>query len=128
MKSASKQAAVSAIDGMIVALRGERVMLDADLASVSGVETSALNRAVRRNIGRFPADFVYQLTRKELAGLRCQIGISKTGSGGRRYLPYVFTEHDAIMAANVLQSKRAIEMSVYVVRAFVKMRAELARN
>ena len=89
----------------IFTLRGQKVILDADLAAVYGVETGALNRAVKRNIRRFPSDFIYQLAPEEVRDMRCQIGISK-GQGGRRYLPYAFTEHGAIMAATVLNSRR----------------------
>jgi hypothetical protein len=102
-------------------MRGHKVLLDDDLAKVYGVETGALNRAVRRNRERFPADFVFQLTREEYENLKCQIGISSS-HGGRRKLPYAFTEHGAIMAANVLNSREAVRMSVFVVRAFVQMR------
>ena len=116
------------IEECIYTARGQRVMLDADLAAVYGVETGALNRAVKRNRNRFPDDFAFQLTRQELTNLRCQIGISSSAYGGRRYLPYVFTEHGAIMAANVLNSQRAVQMSVFVVRAFLKMRAALSDN
>ena len=109
----------------IFTLRDQKVILDADLAAVYGVETGALNRAVKRNILRFPSDFIYQLAPDEVRNLRCQIGISK-GQGGRRYLPFAFTEHGAIMAATVLNSPRAVQMSVFVVRAFVRMRAALS--
>ena len=109
----------------IHSIRSERVMLDSDLASIYGVETKALNRAVKRNRDRFPKDFLFQLTEKEWKNLRYQIGTSSSGHGGRRNRPYVFTEHGAIMAANVLNSRRAVQMSVFVVRAFLKMRALL---
>jgi hypothetical protein len=99
-------------------------MLDADLAEVYRVETRVLIQAVKRNCRRFPADFIFQLSAQEWDSLRSQIVISK-GKGGRRYRPYVFTEHGAIMAAMVLNSPRAVHMSVFVVRAFVKMRAAL---
>lgn len=108
----------------IFTVRGEKIILDADLASIYGVETGALNRAVKRNAHRFPPDFIFRLTKEEDETLRCQIGISK-GKGGRRYIPYAFTEHGAIMAATVLNSPRAVQMSVFVVRAFVRMRAAL---
>lgn len=111
----------------IFTLRDQKVILDADLAAVYGVETGALNRAVKRNIRRFPSDFIYQLAPDEVRDLRCQIGISK-GQGGRRYLPFVFTEHGAIMAATVLNGPRAVQMSVFVVRAFVRMRAALSNT
>lgn len=109
----------------IFTLRNQRVILDADLAAIYGVETGSLNRAVKRNIRRFPPDFIYQLASEEIRGLRCQVGISRK-HGGRRYRPFVFTEHGAIMAAAVLNSPRAVQMSVFVVRAFVRMRAALS--
>jgi hypothetical protein len=101
-------------------------MLDSDLAKVYQVETKMLNRAVKRNLGRFPADFVFQLNESEIDSLRRQIGTSNVGRGGRRYLPYVFTEHGAVMLASVLNSAVAVEASIHVVRAFVKMRSILA--
>jgi hypothetical protein len=104
---------------VISLIRGEKVILDVDLARLYGVTTSRLNEQVRRNRQRFPEDFVFQLTAEESAILRSQIATSKS-RGGRRYLPYAFTEHGAIMAANVLNSTRAV--SVQVVRAFVKLR------
>ena len=120
--------AIEAIAGRIVLLRGQRVMLDADLAALYGIPTGRFNEAVRRNLARFPADFMFQLTNQELAALRSQIAISNAGRGGRRYVPYAFTEHGAIMAANVLASPRAIEMSVHVVRAFVRLREMIGTN
>ncbi len=116
------------IEECIYTVRGQRVMLDADLAEVYGVETKALNRAVKRNRDRFPDDFAFRLTRQELTNLKCQIGTSSLQHGGRRKPTLVFTEHGAIMAANVLNSKRAAQMSVFVVRAFIKMRAALSDN
>jgi len=116
---------VERLHQLIHDIRGQKVMLDADLAEVYGVTTKRLNEAVKRNAPRFPEDFVFQLTPQELATLRSHFATSK-GSGGRRYLPYAFTEHGAIMAANVLNSPRAVQMSVFVVRAFVKMRAILS--
>ena len=115
------------VEPLIREIRGERVILDSDLARVYGVETKSLNRAVKRNIGKFPPDFMFQLTPAESETLRCQIGTSNTGRGGRRTLPFVFTEHGAIMAANVLSSRRAVEMSVHVIRAFVTLRREAGR-
>jgi phage regulator Rha-like protein len=115
------------IDRAIILVRGERVMLDSDLAEIYGVETKVLNRAVKRNASRFPADFMFQLTAEEAANLRCQSGTSSL-YGGRRYLPYAFTEHGALMLANVLNSERAAQTSVMVVRAFVKLRQMLASN
>lgn len=113
------------IDSQIRMVRGERVMLDEDLARIYGVQTKRLNEQVRRNPDRFPSDFVFQLTRGEADDLRSQIATSSRKHGGRRSLPYAFTEHGAIMAANVLNSTQAVHMSVYVVRAFVKMRGVL---
>lgn len=123
-----------AIERMIFTLRGQKVVLDRDLAALYGVPTFRFNEAVKRNSTRFPADFAFQLTRQELTGLISQNAISSSGHGGVRKLPWVFTEHGAIMAANILRSERAIQMSVFVVRAFVKMRGlltdsrELARK
>jgi phage regulator Rha-like protein len=119
---------IERIEQKIYVIRGERVMLDSDLAQIYNVDTKMLNRAVKRNLDRFPEDFMFQLTAKEDESLRFQIGTSKTGRGGRRYLPYVFTEHGAIMAANILNSSRAVEASVQVVRAFIKLRQILASN
>lgn len=116
------------IEQKIYVIRGERVMLDSDLAEIYGVETRVFNQAVKRNLNRFPEDFMFQLTEEEHEVLRSQIVISKTGRGGRRYLPYVFTEHGAIMAANILNSEKAVTASVQVVRAFVKLRQILIKN
>jgi hypothetical protein len=138
------------LERLIYELRGQKVMLDVDLARIYGVPTKRLNEQIKRNRERFPADFAFQLTAKESAALRSQIatgsaqdaeseeGVSNrsrtilrsqnatsSSHGGRRYLPWVFTEHGAIMAANVLNSARAVQMSVFVVRAFLKMRALL---
>lgn len=113
----------------ILILRGQRVILDADLATLYGVTTKRLNEQVKRNAERFPEDFMFQLTAEEDAALRSQIATSNgAGRGGRRYAPYAFTEHGAIQAANVLNSPRAVEMSVYVVRAFVQLRELLSSN
>jgi hypothetical protein len=117
----------SGVESRILFLRHQRVMLDADLAELYGVTVKRLNQQVTRNRERFPSDFVFQLNAKEHKGLRLQIATSK-GRGGRRYLPYVFTEHGAIMAATVLNSERAVQMSVFVVRAFVRLREMLATN
>ena len=115
------------IEERILVLRGQRVMLDADLAELYGTQTGALVRAVKRNKERFPTDFMFQLSQREYDNLRCQIGTSSQW-GGRRYAPYAFTEHGAIMAASVLNSERAVRVSVYVVRAFVKLRQVLAAH
>lgn len=123
----SERLALQKIAPLIHEIRGVRVIVDSDLAAIYNVETKALNRAVKRNLERFPFDFVFQLTRKEASALRYQFGTSSL-HGGRRYLPYVFTEHGAIMAATVLNSKPAVAMSVFVVRAFVKLRDTLATH
>ena len=108
----------------IASVRGQRVILDADLAALYGVETRRLNEQVKRNPTRFPPDFMFQLAVEEQTALRSQIAILKTGRGQhRKYLPYAFTEHGAIMAATLLNSPRAVQVSVYVVRAFVQLRA-----
>ena len=113
---------------LIYEIRGERVILDSDLAYIYGIPTFRFNEAIKRNRERFPEDFMFRLTAAEVAALTSQFAISKKGRGGRRTLPYVFTEHGAIMAASVLNSPRAVEMSVYVVRAFVRLRELLATN
>ena len=116
------------VESRILILRHQRVILDSDLAELYGVPVKQLNQQIKRNRERFPTDFMFQLTAKEHNSLRSQIVTSKKGRGGRRYPPYAFTEHGAIMAATVLNSKRAIEMSVFVVRAFVRMREMLVKN
>jgi len=116
------------IENQIRLVRGQKVLLDADLAALYEVEVRALNQAVKRNEKRFPPDFVFQLTAEENEALRSQIVISKSSRGGRRYAPYAFTEHGAIMAASVLNSPRAVEMSIYVVRAFLRLRETFATN
>ena len=128
-----------AIDGMIREIRGSRVMLDSDLARVYGVPTFRFNEAIKRNKNRFPPDFMFQLDPAEFEALKSQAAMARTegtanssqiamSSGrhrGRAYRPYAFTEHGAIMAANILRSPRAVQMSVFVIRAFVKMRETL---
>lgn len=111
-------------------VRGHKVLFDADLAALYGVETRALLQAVKRKRDRFPADFIFHLTNQEVASLRSQTVISnaRPGRGGRRYTPYAFSEHGALMAATVLNTARAVEMSLYVVRAFVRMREVIAAS
>jgi hypothetical protein len=116
------------LESRILFLRHLRVILDADLAELYGVPVKVLNQQVKRNRERFPEDFVFQLAAKEHQALRSQIVTSNKGRGGRRYTPYAFTEHGAIMAATVLNSERAVQMSVFVVRAFVRLREMLATN
>jgi len=116
------------VESRILILRHQKVILDTDLAELYGVPVKRLNEQVKRNRQRFPADFMFQLSPKEAEDLRSQSATSKPQRGGRRYLPYAFTEHGAIMAATVLNSERAVEMSVFVVRAFVRLREMLSTN
>jgi hypothetical protein len=122
------------IASMIHVIRGQRVMLDSDLARLYGVTTKRLNQQCRRNLNRFPEDFAFQLTADEAARLRSQIATSKRGRQGRRYLPLAFTEHGAVMLASVLNSPVAVQASIQMVRAFIQLRAlanshvELARK
>jgi len=127
---ASKQSPipVERIEKAILLVRGQKVMLDRDLAELYGVETGALNRAVKRNIQRFPEDFMFQITDEEAERLRCQTGISKRGRGGRRYLPYVFTEQGVAMLSSILNSERAIEVNIAIVRVFVRLREMMATH
>lgn len=140
------QRADNSLEPLIHTLRGQRVMLDADLAKLYGVATKRFNEAIGRNRERFPPDFAFQLTVQEAARLRSQIATSNaegldghkdennwsqfatSSRGGRRYRPWAFTEHGALMAANILRSPRAVQMSIYVVRAFVKQREQLVAN
>jgi len=130
---------VDRVGDLIYEIRGNRVMLDSDLAHLYGVPTFRFNEAIKRNRHRFPSDFMFQLTRAEFNSLRSQVAILKKGNSsqfamssrkhrGAAYLPYAFTEHGALQAANVLRSRRAVQMSVFVIRAFVKMREQLATN
>ena len=113
----------------IVLIHGQKVMLDADLAELYGVETKALNRAVKRNIGRFPGDFMLQLTREEAERLRYQIGTLKTGRGRhRKYRPYAFTEQGVAMLSSVLHSERAVRVNIEIMRAFVQLRQMLSSH
>lgn len=116
------------IEQAILLVRGQKVMLDSDLAALYGVETWNLNKAVKRNLDRFPADFMFQLTAAEAERLRFQIGSSKTGRGGRRYLPYVFTEQGVAMLSSVLRSPRAVQVNIDIMRAFVRLRELLATH
>ncbi len=126
----AKAAIVAArkVDSKILVLRGQRVVLDTDLAELYGVQVRHLNQQVKRNAKRFPLAFRFQLSPHEVKILRSQNVISSAGYGGARYRPYAFTEHGAIMAATVLNSERAIEMSVFIVLAFVRMRRARAGN
>jgi hypothetical protein len=112
----------------ILVFRGHRVLLDEDLAALYGVTTGVLVQAVKRNIARFPVDFMFQLTPAEWAVLRSRIVISRSGHGGRRYAPYVFTEQGVAMLSSVLGSERAITINIEIMRAFVKLRDLLNSN
>jgi hypothetical protein len=129
MAKSKTHAPVEGITRSILVLRGQRVLLDAELAALYGVTTKALNQAVKRNAERFPEDFMLRLTAVETETLnRSQIVTSSQKHRDPRFPPYVFTEHGAIMAATILNSPRAIEMSLYVVRAFVQLRELLVTN
>lgn len=117
---------VERIERSIFFVRGHKVMLDSDLAKLYGVATKALNRALVRNRDRFPEDFVFQLSKDEVENLRSQIGTSRWG--GRRYLPYAFTEQGVAMLSGVLRSKRAVQVNVEIMRTFVRLRQLLASN
>src|SRR3989304_5470810 len=114
------------IESKILILRGKKVMLDRDLAALYSVETKMLKRAVKRNIERFPEDFMFQLIEKEFDNLRCQIGTSSWG--GQRYLPYAFTENGVAMLSSVLNSERAITVNIQIMRTFTKLRELLTTH
>jgi len=118
---------IEVIQNRILIIRGQKVIIDVDLAEIYGVATKVMNQAVRRNIDRFPEDFMFQLNKEEFKILRSQF-VTSSGWGGRRYPPYAFSEHGAVMAASVLNSPRAIAVSVQVVRAYVKLRELLASD
>jgi hypothetical protein len=117
---------IERITRAILLIRGQKVLLDTHLAELYGVETKILNRAVIRNIGRFPGDFMFQLTKNETERLRCQIGTSRWG--GRRYRPYAFTEQGVAMLSSVLHSERAVRVNIEIMRAFVQLRQMLATH
>jgi hypothetical protein len=125
-KAQTTPLSIDRIGQSIVVLRGHRVILDRELALIYGVSTGRLNEAVKRNVERFPSDFMFQLSAQEIENLRSQFATSSWG--GRRYRPFAFTEHGAIQAANVLNSPRAVAMGIYVVRAFVQLRELLNSN
>lgn len=118
----------ASIEKKIILVRGLKVMLDSDLAVLYGVETKALNRAVKRNRERFPDDFMFQLDQQELANLRFQFGTSSYGHGGRRKPAYAFTEQGVAMLSSVLRSPRAVKVNIEIMRAFVRIRQWLASN
>lgn len=117
---------VETIESMIYTIRGQRVMIDKDLANLYGVQTKALNQAVKRNLKRFPDDFMFQLTLEEFRFLKSQIVTSKTGSGGKQKQPLVFTENGVAMLSGILQSDRAINVNISIMRTFTKLRSFLA--
>ena len=119
---------VELIERRIYLVRGQKVMLDADLAELYQVPTFRLNEAVKRKADRFPEDFMFQLTAVEAESLTSQIAMSKTGRGGRRTMPYAFTEHGVTMLSSVLNSDRAVQMNILIVRAFIQMRDLLATH
>ena len=121
-----KNKAVSSIQASIYSVRGETIVLDMELADFYAVTVKQLNQAIKRNSSRFPSDFRFQLTDSEWSDLRSQIATSR--HGGRRYRPWAFTEHGAVMAATVLRSEKAVQMSIFLVRAFMKMRQSLGET
>ena len=125
---ATIQKGVEALAGLVRWVRGERVMLDADLARLYGVETRALNRAVRRNAKRFPEDFMFLIGNEELANLKCQIGTSSLGWGGRRKPVMAFTEQGVAMLSSVLRSDRAADVNIAIMRTFVQIRRLMDSN
>jgi len=124
----SELAPATRIENAILLIRGQKVLLDADLAALYGVETKVLVKAVKRNVERFPADFMFQLLPEEVTRLRFQIGTSKRGRGGRRYAPYAFTEQGVAMLSGVLRSPRAVQANIAIMRAFVRLRQMLAAH
>ena len=118
----------STVSSRIYLMRGRRVLLDSDLAELYGVLTKNLNKAVQRNLDRFPQEFMFQLSPEEVESLRFQFGTSKKGRGGRRYLPYAFTQEGVAMLSSVLHSPRAVQANIQIMRAFIKLREMVATN
>ncbi len=116
------------VQGRIYSIRGQNMMLDSDLAELYGVETKTLNRSMLRNRDRFPEDFMFQLTVQEVESLRYQIGTTNIGRGGRRTLPYAFTEQGVAMLSSVLRSERAVQVNIAIMRAFVSVRGLLTQD
>jgi phage regulator Rha-like protein len=116
------------IEKRIYLIRNQKVMMDTHLAELYGVETKNLNKAVSRNLERFPDDFMFQISKEEWDSLKFQFGTSKKGRGGRRYLPYAFTEQGVAMLSSVLKSKRAVQVNIQIMRAFVKLREILSTH
>jgi hypothetical protein len=128
LTTSSLSVSVQLIERRIYLIRGQKVMIDEDLAELYGEPTKRFNQQVRRNPKRFPKDFMFQLTKAEAETLRSQFATSKTGRGGRRYLPYAFTEQGVAMLSSVLTSERAIEVNIAIMRTFVKLRQMLESN
>jgi phage regulator Rha-like protein len=126
--SAVELVPVEVVERKILLVRSRKVILDSDLAALYQVPTKSLNLAVRRNSHRFPGDFMFQLTKEETSALRFQFETSKKGRGGRRYRPYAFTEHGVAMLSSVLKSRRAVQMNILIIRAFVRLRELLATH
>jgi phage regulator Rha-like protein len=129
--SSAHEVTAERIATRIVLVRGQKALLDVDLADLYGISTGRLNEQVKRNLRRFPPDFMFRLNNQDLVSLKSQIAISssmRSWGGRRRSFPLAFTEHGALMAANVLSSRRAIEISIFVVRAFVRLRETLASH
>jgi hypothetical protein len=126
MNTSDDPLAPQRIEETILLIRGQKVMLDRDLAILYGVTTFNLNKAVKRNLDRFPTDFMFQLTTEEAENLKFHFGISSSGHGGRRYLPYAFTEQGVAMLSGVLRSPRAVQVNVAIMRAFVRLREALS--
>jgi hypothetical protein len=118
----------STVSSRIYLIRGKRVLLDSDLAELYGVLTKNLNKAVQRNLDRFPQEFMFRISPEEVESLRFQIGTSKNGRGGRRYLPYAFTQEGIAMLSSVLHSPRAVQANILIMRAFIKLREMVATN
>src|SRR6266852_1955304 len=128
LTTSSLAVSVQLIERRIYLIRGHKVMIDVDLAELYGVPTKRLNQQVQRNSKRFPEDFMFRLTKVEAENLRLQFATSRSGHGGRRSLPYVFTEQGVAMLSSVLNSERAIEVNITIMRAFVKLRQMLESN
>jgi hypothetical protein len=116
------------IEKLILSIRGRRVIIDEELATLYGVETKYLNRAVRRNLERFPEDFMFHLSIQEVTDLRCQFGTSSSSYGGRRYAHYAFTEHGILMLSSVLNSPRSIQVNIEIMRTFTRLREMFASH
>jgi hypothetical protein len=126
-KAAARNVLVSRIESRIYMIRGQKVMLDSHLSDLNGIDTKTLNRAVARNVDRFPLDFMFQLTTSEFANLRYQFGTSRSW-GGRRYPPFAFTEQGVAMLSSVLRSPEAVQVNIEIMRAFVRLRQILASH